>query len=99
MAGIDMLKDVADGIQQELESDYGWCIGMNIANEVLTVLNTNGGVLAMLCLCEDTLRQRELDEPRGAKREYLRTARENTLRALRAVSKAMECEGGDNGGN
>ena len=48
--------------------------------------------------CDTTVRGIEIDEPRGPKREYLRIARANTLRAFRAVSKAMECEGDDNGG-
>ena len=48
---------------------------------------TSGGVRIMLSLGERALYEMELDEPPGAKREYLRTARENTLRALRSVSK------------
>ena len=40
-----------------------------------------------------TLRSIELEHGRGPKREYLRIASANTLRAFRAVSKSMECEG------
>ena len=50
-------------------------------------------VKVMLGECDMTLRSIEIDEPRGPKREYLRIASANTLRAFRAVSKAMECEG------
>ena len=55
-------------------------------------------VKALLGECDETLRNKEMDEWRGPKREYLRIARANTMRAFRAVSKAMECEGDDNGG-
>ena len=56
-------------------------------------------VKALLGECDEILRDIEINEPRGAKREYVSTARSNVLRGFRAVSKAMECEGGDNGGN
>ena len=55
-------------------------------------------VKVMLGECDTTVRDIDIDTPRGPKREYLRIARANTLRAFRAVSKAIECEGDDNGG-
>ena len=54
-------------------------------------------VKVMLGECDGILRNEEMGEWRGPKREYLRIARANMLRAFRAVSKAMECEGDDNG--
>ena len=49
-------------------------------------------VKALLGECDEILRRIEVDEARGPRREYLVTARANTMRAFRAVSKAMECE-------
>ena len=63
-----------------------------------TVIVSLSDVKALLGECDEILRRIEVDESRGPKREYLRIARANTLRAFRAASKAMECEGDDNGG-
>ena len=53
-------------------------------------LRSDDGVRAMLSMCEETLRERELNSPPGAKREYLCGARRNALRALRSLDKAMQ---------
>lgn len=50
-------------------------------------------VKALLGECDEILRDVEVGEWRGPKREHLAIARANTMRAFRAVSKAMECEG------